>query len=294
MVRKLVTSAAVAGALMMAAPALAQGAASPVLDRIKERGVINMGHRETSVPFSYLDANGEPTGYHVEICNLLVEEIKTAIGATDLKVNHVPITSQTRIPLIANGTLDLACGSASNTLTRQQQVDYLPVTYIGGTRLVNRVGDDITEIEDLEGKVLALASGTTDERNVKALIAEKGLDIKITQVKDHAQAWVSLETGRVDAYANDGVILAGLINSSKSPADYEISGRLLSYDPYGIMVPRNDSTFRLIGTRMIGNMMRSGDLQALYDKWYNSDHTGLKVPMSPLLDAAMRIQALPE
>ncbi len=266
---------------------------SPVLKRIQERGQINMGHREASVPFSYMNEDGEPQGYSVDICHRIIDAVKEAVGNPNLNINYVPVTSQTRIALMANGTIDLECGSTTNNLTRQQQVDYLPVTFITGTKIASKKESGVTEIEDLDGKTIALSLGTTNEKAVKRVAEEKGINIKTLMVKDHPQGWLAVESGRADAYASDDVLLYGLISKSKNPNDFQVTGRFLSYDPYGIMVPRNDSTYRRLGTVVLADMMRSGELHALYDKWFNPGPTNIRMPMSSTLNTAFEIQALP-
>jgi len=252
-----------------------------------------MGHRESSVPFSYIGDDGKPQGYSIDLCNKFVDEIRKTLKMPNIKVNHVPVTSQTRIALMANGTIDVECGSTTNNLTRQKQVDYLPVTFITGTKLASKKGSGITEIEDLDGKAIALSLGTTNEKAVKRHIKAKGLNVKIISVKDHPQGWLALDTGRVDAYASDHVLLYGLISKSKDPSAYQVTGRFLSYDPYGIMVPRNDSTYRRLGTVMMADMMRSGDMMKTYNKWFSPGPTKINMPASSTLKTAFEIQALP-
>ncbi len=266
---------------------------SPVLKRIQERGQINMGHRESSVPFSYMNDEGKPQGYSVDICHKIIDEVKSAVGNPNLKINYVPVTSQTRIALMANGTIDLECGSTTNNLTRQKQVDYLPVTFITGTKIASKKGSGITEIEDLEGKTVALSLGTTNEKAIKRVADEKGINLKTIMVKDHPQGWLAVESGRADAYASDHVLLYGLISKSKNPEQFQVTGRFLSYDPYGIMVPRNDSTYRRLGTVVIADLMASGELEALYNKWFNPGPTNIQMPMSDTLKTAFEVQALP-
>ena len=263
-----------------------------VLKRIKERGVINMGHREASVPFAYIK-DGNVQGYSIDLCDKFVEKIKATLKMPSLKVKHVPVTSQTRLALIANGTIDMECGSTTNNLTRQKQVDYLPVTFITGTKLASKKGSGITEIEDLNGKAIALAQGTTNEKAIKAVMKAKGIKIKIVNVKDHPQGWLALTSGRVDAYATDDVLLYGLVSKSKNPDQFQVTGRFLTYDPYGLMVPRNDSTYRRLGTVLLADLMRSGEMQKIYDKWFNPGPTKINMPISDTLKMAFEIQALP-
>ena len=289
--RLCVAAAATAFLLVNAVPSMA--AESRVLKRIKERGTVNMGHRESSVPFSYIGDDGKPQGYSIDLCMKFIDAIKAETGMADLKINYVPVTSQTRIALMANGTIDLECGSTTNNLTRQKQVDYLPVTFITGTKIASKKGSGITEIEDLDGKTVALSLGTTNEKAIKRVAAEIGINLKTVMVKDHPQGWLSVETGRADAYASDHVLLYGLISKSKDPSQFQVTGRFLSYDPYGIMVPRNDSTYRRLGIVTLADLMRSGEAHKIYDKWFNPGPTGINMPLSDTLRKAFEIQALP-
>jgi glutamate/aspartate transport system substrate-binding protein len=279
--------------LLVAGTATSYADGSPVLDRIKERGSINMGHRESSVPFSYIGDDGKPQGYSVDLCMKVIDAIKEEIEMPDLKINLVPVTSQTRIALMANGTIDLECGSTTHNLTRRKQVDYLPTTFITGTKIASKKGSGITEIEDLEGKTVALSLGTTNEKAIKRVAEEKGINIKTIMVKDHPQGWLALETGRADAYASDHVLLYGLISKSKNPEEFQVTGRFLSYDPYGIMVPKDDSTYRRLGEVTLADLMRSGEAEAIYNKWFNPGPTKINMPMSDTLKMAFEIQALP-
>jgi glutamate/aspartate transport system substrate-binding protein len=271
-------------------PASAQD--SFVLERIKERGVINMGHREASVPFAYIH-EGKVQGYSIDLCDKFVEAIKKTLEMPNITVKHVPVTSQTRLALIANGNIDMECGSTTNNLTRQKQVDYLPVTFITGTKIASRKDSGINEIEDLDGKAIAIVQGTTNEKAIKRIMKEMGLNIKIIPVKDHPQGWLALTSDRVDAYPTDDVLLYGLISKSKNPDQFQVTGRFLSYDPYGLMVPRNDSTYRRIGIVVLADLMRSGEMLEIYNKWFNPGPTNINMPISDRLRVAFENQALP-
>ena len=293
MLKKVISAVVAVAAASAFQPAQAQEGSSYVLKRIKDRGTVTMGHREASVPFAYIGEDGKPIGYTIDLCNLFVDKIRETLEMPDLKVKLVPVTSQTRIALIANGTIDMECGSTTNNLTRQKQVDYLAVTFITGTKIASRKGEGITELEDLDGKVIAIVQGTTNEKAIKRIMVENGLDIKIVPVKDHPQGWLAFTTERVDAYPTDDVLLYGLISKSKDPEKYQVTGRFLSYDPYGIMVPRDDSTYRRLGTVLLADLMRSGEMQKIYDKWFNPGPTGINMPISDSLRVAFEIQALP-
>lgn len=273
--------------------AFADAGDSPVLKRIQDKKVVNVGHRETSIPFSYMDSNGKPVGYSIDICMKIVEEIRKELGNPDIAVRFVPVTGQTRIALMANGTIDLECGSTTNNLTRQKQVSYLPTTFITGTKIATRKDSGIKNVNDLNGKILGVSAGTTNEKVLKAYIEKNKLDTKVVELKDHSQGWLAMETGRIDAYGSDDVLLYGLISKSKSPNDYTVVGEYLSFDPYAIMVPRNDSTFQRLGTSVVAEQMRTGELANTYKKWFEPGPTGINMPMSHTLGMAFEIQALP-
>ncbi|MDH3281955.1 MAG: amino acid ABC transporter substrate-binding protein, partial [Gammaproteobacteria bacterium] len=206
-----------------------------------------------------------------------------------IDVKLVPVNPKTRIPLLANGTIDIECGSTTNNLTRQQQVDYAHTTFITGTKLLVKKASGIKEVEDLQGKTIALAQGTTNERAIKAIDEKKGLGLKILPVKDHAEGFLALDTDRVDAYSTDHILLHGLISKAKNPEEYDVVGRFLSYDPYAIMVRRDDSAFRLVANSTLSDLFRSGEIYDVYAKWFDP----LGVPPTDLLKAAFEIQALP-
>ncbi|SFT95178.1 amino acid ABC transporter substrate-binding protein [Halomonas saccharevitans] len=263
----------------------------PTLNKIKESGVITIGHRETSVPFSYIGDDQQPVGYTIDICMQIVDEIKNEIGVDELNIKWVPVTPQTRIPLMANGTLNLECGSTTNNLTRQQQVDYAAITYITGTKLLTKKESGIATVEDLAGKPIALAQGTTNERVVKEAIEERGIeDVNVVSVRDHAEGFLALQTDRVDAYSTDDILLYGLIEKARDPETYEVVGDFLSYDPYAIMLPQNDSKFRLVVNRRLAELFRTGEIEKIYSTWFEP----MNVPMSDLLRANFKIHALPK
>ncbi|MGB5868997.1 MAG: amino acid ABC transporter substrate-binding protein [Albidovulum sp.] len=290
--RTLAVAAFVAAGL--AAPVFADAGDSPTLQRIQERGVVNIGHRETSIPFSYIGDNNEPIGYSIDLCLKIVDAIKAELGVDSLEVKYIPVTGQTRIPLIANGTIDMECGSTTNNLTRQLQVEYLPTTFITGTKIASKVSSGITELEDLEGKIIGLSSGTTNEKAIKAAIEAGGLNVDIVPVKDHSQGWLALETDRIDAYGSDDVLLYGLISKSSDPSAYQVTGRYLSFDPYALMVQRNDSTFERLGRATMAGLMRSGEMAEIYAKWFEPGPTNINMPLSDTLRTAFEVQALPE
>ena len=267
----------------------AQDGAGGTLGKIAESGEIVVGHRESSVPFSYLGDERQPVGYSIDLCMKIVAAVEEELGE-EIDVRYVPVNPKTRIALMANGTIDLECGSTTNNLTRQEQVEYLPTTFITGTKLLVRKDGGIGSVEDLDGKAVALAQGTTNERAVKAAVEEAGLDVKILPVRDHAEGMLALETDRVDAYSTDHVLLHGLISTSKSPDDFAVVGDFLSFDPYAIMVRRDDSAFELVGKRALAELMRSGEILEIYGRWFDP----LGMPADDMLKTAFTLGGLPE
>lgn len=274
---------------LIATGALAQGESGGTLAKIAESGEIVIGHRESSVPFSYLGDEQQPVGYSIDLCMKIVEAVSAELDK-EIVVKYVPVNPKTRIALMANGTIDLECGSTTNNLTRQEQVEYLPTTFITGTKLLVRKDSGIETVDDLDGKAVALAQGTTNERAIKAAIKEAGMDVKILPVRDHAEGMLSLETDRVDAYSTDHILLFGLISKSKTPDDFHVVGDFLSFDPYAIMVRRDDSAFELVGKKAMASVMRSGEILDIYGKWFDE----LGVPADDTLKTAFMIGGLPE
>ncbi|MCM2327074.1 MAG: amino acid ABC transporter substrate-binding protein [Lysobacter sp.] len=295
MIRKSLAAFA-ALALLAAAPAIAQDLTG-TLKKIKDSGSITIGHRETSIPFSYLDEKQQPIGYSMDICAAIVEEVKKELGLAQLAVKYNPVTPQTRIPLMANGTIDLECGSTTNTLTRQKQVGYAPITFITGTKLVAKKSSKIKSYKDLKDKTVVVTQGTTNERIIKALSDKDNLNIKFLNAKDHGESFLTVESGRAVAFAMDDILLYGLVAKAKSPKDFEVVGDYLSYDPYAMMYRKGDEDFGLVVRRAVARLMASGDINKLYNKWFLEKLPSgelMNVPMSPLLKAAIQLQALPD
>ncbi len=295
------TASLIAGALL-AAPAFAQELTG-TLKKVKESGTITIGHRESSVPFSYLDEKQQPIGYSMDICAAIVEEVKKELMLPTLTVKMNPVTSQTRIPLMANGTVDLECGSTTNNLTRQKQVAFAPITFITGTKLLVKKSSKIKSYKDLKNKTVVVTQGTTNERVIKALSDKENLNIKFLNAKDHAESFLTVESGRAAAFSMDDVLLYGLMAKAKKPKDFEVVGDYLSYDPYGIMFRKNDDDFGVVVRRAVSALMRGeqmgslGTISKMYNKWFVEklpDGSTIGMPMSDLLRKAMIANALPE
>ncbi len=283
-------------AALLTIPAYAQELTG-TLKKIKDSGTVTIGHRETSVPFSYLDEKQQPIGYSMDLCMAVVEEIKKTLNLPALAVKYNPVTSQTRIPLMANGTIDLECGSTTNNLTRQKEVAFAPVTFVTGTKLLVKKSSKIKSYKDLKNKTVVVTQGTTNERVIKALSDKENLGIRFLNAKDHGESFLTVESGRAAAFSTDDVLLYGLTAKAKNPKDFEVVGNYLSYDPYGIMFRKNDGDFAVVITRALVGLMRSDEISKIYDKWFMgklpSGET-IGMPMNPLLKAAFQIQALPD
>jgi len=256
--------------LALAIGALATGAAfaqaNDTVAKVKQSGVITMGVRDSSGALSYTLGDGKYVGYHVEICERIVANIAKAAGRK-LEVRYQPVTSQNRIPLVANGTVDIECGSTTNNLARQKDVDFLHTTYVEEVRIATRTKSGINSIKDLAGKTVATTTGTTSVQLLRKHERANGVDFKEVFGKDHADSFLLLDSGRADAFVMDGQILAGNIANAKNPADYHIVGEPISVEPIAIMVRKGD-TIRKIGDDTIDAMAKSGELSKLYDKWF--------------------------
>ena len=273
------------------ATAFAAGAQAQTLDKIKKDGAITIGHRDASIPFSYFDDKQQPVGYSMDICMKIADAVKAELKMPNLKVNLNPVTSATRIPLMANGTIDLECGSTTNNLDRQKQVSFAPTTFVTANRLVSKKSANITKLDDMRGKALVSTSGTTNIKQVTELNGSRNLGMNIAAAKDHAEAFLMVETGRAVAFAMDDILLYSLVASSKAPADYVITNEALSVEPYGIMMRKDDPAFKNVVDAAVMNLMKSGELEKIYTKWFMSPippkGINLNLPMSAALKKAV-------
>jgi len=240
------------------------------LKKVKESGTITMGIRESSYPLSYLDDKQQPIGYHIEICNKIVDAVKKELKMSDLKVQHQPVTSQNRIPLITNGTVDIECGSTTNNEARQRQVAFALTTFVTNVRMAVKKASGITSLGQLGGKTVATTSGTTSVQLMRAHEKAKGIDFKEVYGKDHSDSFLLLETDRAVAFVMDDNLLAGLITSSKNPQEYAIVGEVLNIEPIAIMLRRDDPAFKKVADDTIRGLIKSGEIEKLYSKWFLS------------------------
>jgi len=276
-----------------ACPAWAQAPGprgSTVLKRVAERGYITIGHREASAPYSYLNAQQKVEGYSVDFCLRTVEAVKERLGRADLQVRYVPINTTNRIPLVANGTIDIECGTTTNTLARHEQVAFSPIFYLTGTQLLVRTDAGVKDFEDLKGKRVAVLQGSSNESSLRALNDAKSLGVSLVYAKDLGEGALLVENDRVDAFAADGgQIQVYAATKARRPGTLAVVGRLLTYDPYSAMFQRGDAEFALLVERSYAEMFRSGEAERMYERWFGP----LNIPLDPLLKAAFQIQALP-
>ena len=272
--------------LLATTPAFAQEL-SGTLKKVKESGTIVMGIRESSYPLSYLDDKQQPIGYHIEICNKIVDAVKKELKMADLKVQHQPVTSQNRIPLVTNGTVDLECGSTTNNEARQKQVAFVVTTFVTNVRMAVKKKSGITSLAQLGGKSVATTSGTTSVQLMRAHEKAKGIDFKEAYGKDHADSFLLMETDRAVAFVMDDNLLAGLIATSKTPQDFAIVGEVLNVEPIAIMIRRDDPAFKKLADDTVKGLMKSGEVDKLYAKWFTSPippkNVSMNFPMSEKL-----------
>lgn len=270
-----------------AAPALSQD--SGTLKKVRDSGSITLGIRESSYPLSYLDDKQQPVGYHIDVCKHIVDAVKARLKLPALKVQHQAVTSQNRIPLVANGTVDLECGSTTNNEARQKQVAFAPTTFVTNVRMAVKKASGIQSLSQLGGKPVATTTGTTSVQLMRAHEKGKGIDFKEVYGKDHADAFLMLETDRAVAFVMDDNLLAGLIVSSKSPADYAIVGEVLNVEPIAIMLRKDDPAFKKLVDEAVTGLMKSGELDKLYARWFMSPippkNVSMNFPMSEQLKA---------
>jgi glutamate/aspartate transport system substrate-binding protein len=248
----------------------AQAQESGTLKKIKDSGTITLGVRDSSIPFSYLDDKQSYQGYSIDLCMKAVTAIQKHLGMTTLNVKMQPVTSATRIPLMANGTVDLECGSTTNNLERQKQVAFAPTTFITANRLLAKKSSNIKSLNDMKGKTLVSTSGTSNLKQLTQLNAERNLGMNIVAAKDHAEAFLMVETGRAVAFGMDDILLASLAASSKNPSEYSITQEALSVEPYGIMLRRDDPGFKKVVDDAIINVFKSGEINRIYGKWFQA------------------------
>lgn len=278
--------------LFSVAISLAAGAAQAQeltgrLKKIKDTGAITLGHRDSSIPFSYLDGSQKPIGYSMDICNKIADAVKAELKLSSLNVRLAPVTSATRLPLIANGTVDLECGSTTNNTERQQQVSFAPTTFVTATRFVAKKTAKLNDLPDFKGKTVVSTAGTSNLKWLSETNAKENLGMNIIPAKDHAEAFLMVDSGRAAAFFMDDILLYSLVATSKTPATWMVSAKPYTVEPYGVIIPKNDPEFKKVVDKAVTDLMKSGELAKMYTKWFNTAipprNVNLNVPMSDSL-----------
>lgn len=282
------TVLAALAAFAVALPALAQ---EGTLKKIKDSGSITIGHRDASLPFSYYDDKQQPIGYAMDLCAKIVDAVKAELKMPGIKTNYQLVTSANRIPLMANGTVDLECGSTTNNVARQEQVWFTMTHFVTANRWVSKKSAKLKTLQNLKGKTIVSTAGTTNIKQITEINAAQNLGMNIISANGHPEAFQMVETGRAVAFVMDDILLAGLVAQSRSPKDYEISSAALSVEPYGIMVRKDDKAFKAVADKALSQVYKSGQINAIYAKWFQKPvppkNVNLNLPMSPALKKVM-------
>ena len=261
-----IVAAAVMAASVSALPALAQDAGT--LKKIKDSGSITLGHRESSIPFSYYNDQQQVIGYSQELMMKVVDAIKADLKLAKLDVRMMPVTSANRITLVQNGTVDIECGSTTNNLERQKQVSFSTTIFIVGTRLLTKKTSGISDFPDRAGKNVVVTAGTTSERLLRKLNEDKQMKMNIISAKDHGESFLTLETGRAVAFMMDDALLYGEIAKAKKPGDWVVVGKPMSEEAYGCMLRKDDAGFKKVVDAALTKAMTSGEAEKIYNKWF--------------------------
>src|SRR5229473_2088537 len=264
------------------------------LKKIRDSGSITIGHRDASIPFSYYDDKQQPVGYAIDLCMRIVDAVKSELKMPELDVRYQLVTSANRIPLMANGTIDLECGSTTNNLERQKQVGFTITHFVTANRWVAKKASNIKVLPDLKGKTIVSTAGTTNIKQITEINAAQNLGMNIISANGHPEAFQMVETGRAVAFVMDDILLYSLAAQSRSPKDYEISPIALSVEPYGIMLRKDDAAFKKVVDAAMVNIYKSGQINSIYEKWFQKaippKGLNLNIPMS---DAMKKVVAKP-
>ena len=254
------------------------------LKKIKDTGSITIGHRDASLPFSYYDDKQQPIGYAMDLCARIVDAVKAHLKLPAIKTNYQLVTSANRIPLMANGTIDLECGSTTNNVARQEQVWFTMTHFVTANRWVSKKSSKLKTLKDLSNKTIVSTAGTTNIKQITEINAQQNLNMRIISANGHPEAFQMVETGRAEAFVMDDILLAGLAAQSRSPKDYEISSVALSVEPYGIMLRKEDKEFKAVVDKAMSDVFKSGQINAIYSKWFEKPvppkNINLSLPMS--------------
>jgi glutamate/aspartate transport system substrate-binding protein len=289
--------AAALTAMLFAVPGANAQELTGTLKKIKEIKAVTLGYRESSIPFSYVNKVGDPIGYSIDLCNAVVDEVSSELEGVEVAVKYKKVTSETRIPAVRSGEIDLECGSTTANFERKKEVAFSPIFFVAGTKLLVARSSGIESYRDLKNKTVVATAGTTNEAAVRAISDKQHLGIKLIIGKDHAESFAMLTEGKADAFATDDVLLYGLVATTKSGDLYHVVGDYLSYDPYGLMYRKDDPDFAAVVDRTFSRLAQSRELVQLYNKWFQQRlPTGetLDLPMSPQLEEIFRVEGVPD
>jgi ABC-type amino acid transport substrate-binding protein len=268
------------------------GIVTGTLALIKKTGTVRLGYRDASIPFSFVDRSGRPIGYSIDICNAIIEEIGRTLDRDDLKVAFVKVTSETRLQAIVDGAVDLECGSTTNNLERRKMVDFSPLIFVSGTKVMVPLATLWRDFRDLKGRTVAVTRGTTNAQALKALDQRFKLGVTLVESPDHEDSYRLLADGKVDAFATDDVLLYGLIAQNRAQDKFKVAGEFLSYDPYGIAFRRDEPDLHAAVERAVRNLVVQRDIGAIYAKWFESrlpNGERFDMPMSPQLEESFKV-----
>jgi ABC-type amino acid transport substrate-binding protein len=272
---------------LCALPAIVRGG---TLDQIKKTGEIRLGYRTDAPPLAFKDSSGQPSGYSVELCQRIAAAVKDQLKLNELKTTFVPLTSENRLDAIVGNRADIECGATTITLARAQKVDFTLMTFVTGGGVLSRAGSGIDSLANLAGKSVAVVTGTTSESALKNYLQKNLIDAKVIALADRGEAMKQLQAKQVDAFASDQIVLIGEMLQSGNPNAYTLSRDLFSFEPYALVVRRNDADFRLVADRALAQLYRSGQIEQIYNRWFGQ----VGVRPSPVLSAMYILQALPE
>lgn len=270
-------------------PVAAQDAQG-TLGKISNSGTVILGYRDSSPPFSFLDGSGRPIGYSIDLCLHVVEAVKERLGRPDLSVRFVAVEADDRLQKVADGSIDMECGNTTQTLSRRELVDFTNTIFITGASLLFPAGSTGQGLVDLSGKKISVVENTTTETALRQRLSEQAVDARVIAVGDHDKAMTMLAKGEVQAHAGDQIVLIGLARTASDPTKFALSAELFTYEPYGLVVRRNDADFRLVADRALAQLYRSGEIMQVFEKWF----AAWGGRPSRLLLAAYALNGLPE
>jgi ABC-type amino acid transport substrate-binding protein len=259
------------------------------LKKVADSGTLTIGYRENALPFSYTGSDGKPAGYSIDLCQEIAVAVQQELKLPNMAVRWVPVTPENRVDAVANGTVDIECGSTTASLSRQEKVDFTLMTFVDGASLLIAEGSGLKTVADLAGKRIGVVPGTTTEKAVADFLRSQSLTATVVPVKDHDEGLAALQTSKIEAYASDRIILVGLVLQARGTSRYALISDDLSYEPYGFMLRRDDSAFRFLANRVLARIYRSGAIGAIYSKWFGA--LGKPTPALVLMYA---LQGLPE